>query len=545
MPWRRSRQQTEPSLADLLRGLLEADSMAYVSSGKVKSTWDGKSWVGKDKGAYTSGGRTRRQEWQCQCGKTNFWDTERCRACSGPHSNVAVHTLSWAPPGVPQVPGKPKQEKQNVGAGASWQPSPAPSSRDSRHLQQQKGKERVKHLEQAMGSLPEDCDLRKQLEEEKNELEEKLTDRRTIGARLDHCKAQLRKKEQRLSKAEVEMREAVQNFEEAKMEVEVARDDLLLTEKQYSEIHPLKVRPSEIQQIQADMQEVTGQLTELTEKLSSLEPSSAKRMKGEQGNAMPNEHEQLSQSIRSNLAKLTVQTQKLAMAATEGKSEQRREEPQPQLPQPGVPSSSGTNPLLMPTPQTPGPPVMFGPHMPSAGDMEDQEMKGIEDEEAAAQAPAPSTPGDEAKKNDRSKGKQEDMNERGPQPQPQVNDPRGACWTAQSQHSMQRRETANACVTLLVFATTMPMRIENQSRTPYSEHDPERVLSHDETTMQGKSGLPHPMPLRYHSWRSCSTDFLQDILRRTSEPSLARVAMLCLSLLHRHTRSERMKRLKH
>ena len=213
-----------------------------------------------------------------------------------------------------QTPETPMPEQRSPASPGS--PESPPLSRDAWQAKHQKSIDRIKHIDACLAALPEGAELRDQLMTEKQVLEEKIVDRRSIGSRLDHCKAQLRKKEQKLSKAEKEMRAAVLAFEEAQEECEQARAELAATEREYSELHPLGVRPSEIQQIQADMHEVTGQLNALTDELAKLEPASAaKRQRGEGGAAVQEPYERLCHSIRTNMHKLTVQTQKLAMAA--------------------------------------------------------------------------------------------------------------------------------------------------------------------------------------------------------------------------------------
>ena len=144
------------------------EHIMHMGPGVKAMDWARQGWLHK---------RTRREKWQCTCGKTNFWDTPKCRACCSDLSHVVVLSLNLAPPRVPRAlgnVGEKQMEREKAALKASRVKAPADGplsfffgftalSTATWNAKHQKSLERVKDIDTCLQGLPDEAELKQQL----------------------------------------------------------------------------------------------------------------------------------------------------------------------------------------------------------------------------------------------------------------------------------------------------------------------------------------------------------------------------------------------
>ena len=222
-------------LGHLLEKLL-AESSSSSNSGTGSgsgSESEMNSWGPKDKGAWTTSGRPRRQEWACKCGRGNFWDRAACRSCGAPHSGRPVHSGVETPPMPKEGPQAERWGKRKKEASAEQPQKKPPIAKQVKDAQAS-----VLSLELALDALgdgEEHEELRTKLQQDLDAAREQSQDPRPGGAKWDSAKATVEKKRKKLEALEEEadrihdaMTKAQEELAEAEKELSDVEAEMLV-----------------------------------------------------------------------------------------------------------------------------------------------------------------------------------------------------------------------------------------------------------------------------------------------------------------------------
>eukprot|EP00971_Amphidinium_carterae_P118488 2347437-Amphidinium_carterae.3 len=177
--------------------------------------------------ALPAGGRKQKPNWSCHfCAFDNYGHRQECYKCSKPKGHRPKQqpaSQTQAPAPTPPPPSKPDNKS-------------APSSQiKDKDLWLQKGalQQKVDGLTRAMAVLTaDDTELQASLQEQLDAAKKALVDRRSIGARLDSCKALVKRKEAHLISLQDKQKELAKSILEAEKEVQLAKASLTETEQE-------------------------------------------------------------------------------------------------------------------------------------------------------------------------------------------------------------------------------------------------------------------------------------------------------------------------